>query len=74
MDQATDPNKPKHSPNFVRYSGLGLQMMLTIGVAAWIGTKADRYFSFKFPVFLLSLVFLAFGGCLYQLYRIINKN
>lgn len=74
MEQGSDPNKPKRSPDYLRYSGLGLQMVVTIGVAAWLGSWADRYFNLKFPAFLISLVLISFGGSLYQLYKALNNN
>ena len=49
-------------------------MTVTIGLAAWLGYKADQYFEFKFPVFLLVLVFGVFGGMMYKLYQSINKE
>jgi F0F1-type ATP synthase assembly protein I len=65
-------NKPINS--FLKYSGLGLQMLVTIGVGAWLGHKLDQYLQLKFPVFLLMFVFLLFGGVMYQLYRMLNKE
>lgn len=64
--------KPNNS--FAKYSGLGLQMLVTIGVGAWLGYKLDQYLELKFPVFLLMFVFLLFGGVMYQLYRMLNKE
>lgn len=60
--------------SFAKYSGLGLQMLVTIGVGAWLGYKLDQYLELKFPVFLLTFVFLLFGGVMYQLYRMLNKE
>jgi F0F1-type ATP synthase assembly protein I len=65
-------DKPTNS--FLKYSGLGLQMLVTIGVGAWLGHKLDQYLQLKFPVFLLTFVFLLFGGVMYQLYRMLNKE
>jgi hypothetical protein len=64
--------KPVNS--FLKYSGLGLQMLVTIGVGAWLGHKLDQYLQLKFPVFLLTFVFLLFGGVMYQLYIMLNKE
>jgi FtsH-binding integral membrane protein len=60
--------------NFLKYSSLGLQLLVTIGVAAWIGIKIDSYLQLKFPAFLLMLVFVSFGGMIYKLYRSINNE
>jgi len=59
--------------NFLKYSSLGLQLLFTIGLCAWIGLKIDQYFKLKFPAFLLSLTLLSFGGVMYKLYRSLNE-
>lgn len=74
MGQATDPNKPKRSPDFLRYTGLGLQMVVTIGAAAWAGSWMDQRLNLKFPAFLMSFVLISFVGSLYQLYKALNKS
>ena len=67
--------KPKHSNTnaFLRFSGLGIQLLIGIGLAAWLGHELDQRLQLTFPLFLLLFVFLAFGGMLFQLYRSINK-
>ena len=75
--------KPGHSPlnkkqrpynNYLRYSGLAFQLLITIGVCGWLGYKADQYFGNKYPLLMLLLGFLGFGGSLYQIYRSINRQ
>jgi F0F1-type ATP synthase assembly protein I len=74
MEQGpSDRKKPKPSNDFLKYSGLGLQLLGTIGIAAWLGHKLDLYFDLTFPAFLLSFVMISFGGSIYQLYRTISK-
>ncbi|HCZ37213.1 MAG TPA: hypothetical protein DHV26_14925 [Cytophagales bacterium] len=69
-------DKPENKPinSFAKFSGLGLQMLVTIGVGAWLGYKLDQYLALRFPVFLLTFVFVLFGGVMYQLYRALNKD
>lgn len=67
-------DKKDTSNTFLKYSGLGLQLLISIGLAAWIGLKLDLYFELKFPAFLLLLVFVAFAGSMYLLYRSLNKE
>jgi hypothetical protein len=72
---STDPKKPKLSNNsYLKYAGLGLQMLGVIGFSAWLGTKLDHYLRLTFPAFLLSFVFLAFTSVMVQLYRSVNKE
>jgi F0F1-type ATP synthase assembly protein I len=67
-------NQKKPVNNFIKYSGLGLQMVISIGLGAWLGLKLDQYLELKFPAFLLIFVFVIFGGLMYQLYRSLNKD
>jgi ATP synthase protein I len=64
---------PDPQNNFLKYSGLGLQLLLVIGTCAWVGLKIDQYLGFKFPVFLMSLMLLSFIGMMYKLYRSLNE-
>ncbi|MBL7872819.1 MAG: AtpZ/AtpI family protein [Cyclobacteriaceae bacterium] len=64
--------KPPNS--FLKYSGLGLQMLVTLGAGAWLGLKLDQYLELKYPVFLITFIFVLFGGLMVQLYRTLNKE
>lgn len=76
MDQGhSDPKKQqKPSNGYLKYSQLGLQLLATIGLGAWGGYALDKYLGLKFPAFLLTFVFIAFGGSMYMLYRSLNNN
>ncbi len=50
-----------------------MQLLLVIGASCWAGLKIDQYFNFQFPVFLLLLMLLSFGGMLYKIYRSLNE-
>ncbi len=60
--------------NYLRYSGLALQMLLTIGVLGWLGYEADQYVGNKYPLLMLLLGFVGFAGSLYQVYRSIKRQ
>lgn len=71
--EASAPKKPKPSNVFLKYSSLGIQLVLGIGLAGWLGYQLDHYLHLKFPLFLLGLVLVTFAGMMYQLYRSIDK-
>ncbi len=71
---STRSKKSSPSSNYLRYSGLAVQLLITIGVCGWLGYKADQYFGNKYPLLMLLLGFLGFGGSLYQVYRSINRK
>ena len=75
LQELMEEKKTKRQVNaYLKYSGLGLQLLITIGVAGWLGYLLDQYLSLTFPVFMLLLGFLAFAGTIYQLYKTINKE
>jgi len=53
---------------------LGIQLLLTNGLAAWGGYALDKKLGLKFPAFLLTFVFFSFGAAMYMLYRQLNNN
>jgi len=67
-------NKKSNQTNaYLRYSGLGIQLLVAIGVSGWLGYWLDQYLQIKFPAFMLLFGFLAFGGMMVQIYRSINR-
>lgn len=72
-----DPShKPKPRPysNYLKYSSLGIQLLAAIAFFGWLGYLLDRQLQIRFPAFMLTFGFLAFGGMMYQIYRSINRE
>ena len=63
--------KPYNS--YLKYANLGLQLILTIGLAGLLGYWIDKKLELNFPIFLLLLIFVSFFGSMYKLYREISK-
>jgi len=77
MGKDQDPsgqNKPKPYNTYLKYSGLAIQLVITIGVAGWLGHLLDNYLSLRFPLFIVLFTIAAFAGTLYQVYRSINQQ
>ena len=72
---STKYNKlPKQFNNYLKYSGLAIQMVVTIGVMAYIGLKIDQWLGIKFPAFLLLFTFLALGLLIYRLIKSVEED
>ncbi len=76
--QPTDPKTKSQSPSnkILQYSGLGFQMLATIGLATWLGIKLDGWLEMKrFPAFTILFVLMAVIGSLISLIRgLIKEN
>ena len=60
---------PKRKPlnQFIRLSGVGLQMGITIYLAAYVGKKIDTHFGFEKNYTTIILILLGFIGSLVSL-------
>ncbi len=76
MDSNQDPSHKKQNQYnpYLKYSGLGLQLLITLGVAGWLGYLLDGYLALKFPVFMLAFGFAGFWGSMYRIYKTISKD
>ena len=75
MSNLQQPKKPLNK--FVRLTGVGLQMGITIYVAAYVGKKLDASYGFEKKYFTLTLVILGFLASLCSLLvqlKIINEE
>lgn len=73
MTTRPDPDARRNSSNFVKFSGVGLQMLAIIGVFTWLGIWADgRFGSSPWGTVMLMLlgVFLA----MYQVIRAVSEK
>ncbi|MCC2546038.1 AtpZ/AtpI family protein [Hymenobacter sp. BT175] len=78
-DAAPRPDKPTDSGadrlrNFAKYSGLGFQMLATIGLCAWGGLKLDAHFQNKNPWYTIGLMVLGLVAATYQVIRTLTRN
>ena len=58
--------KKKQLNNFAKYSGIGIQMLVIIGVGVFGGYYLDIWLGNRFPVFLIILSLLAVGIAIYH--------
>ncbi len=56
-------DKRKELNPFLKYSGIGMQLLFTILAGLWLGTKIDEYFRNKQPwaAIICSLTFMVVG-------------
>lgn len=69
----SDKKEPKQFNSYLKYSGLAVQLVGTIGLAGWLGYLLDNFLEWGFPLFIIVFTLIAFSGVMFQLYRSMNK-
>lgn len=70
MKGSNQEKKDKGLGNLVKYSGLGFQMLATIGIFAFAGYKIDEYLKHQT---LLVTAILSLIGVMISLYQVIKE-
>lgn len=66
---------PLKQPNqIIKYSNLGIQMAVIIGVSAWGGNKLDLHYKNETPVFTIVLSLLGIAVALYIVLKDVIKS
>jgi len=53
----------------MRYAGLSTQVAVSVGVAVWLGVKADKWLKLSFPIFSLVVPLLVIVFVLVELIK-----
>ena len=62
----------KDPKNWLAYSGLGIQMAITIMICLWIGTKIEDYSFIGPPYGQLSGIFFGIFTSIYNLIKVVK--
>lgn len=76
---APTPEKPTETDSdrlraVAKYSGLGFQMLATIGLCAFAGLKLDQHLHTRNPWFTISLMLLGVIAAIYQVIRSLTRE
>ncbi|HVZ96210.1 MAG TPA: hypothetical protein VG847_05000 [Chitinophagaceae bacterium] len=69
MDNNNDGNK-----QLMRYAGLAMQFLAGIGIAVFIGLKADGWIKLSFPLLVWLLPLLVIFGMMYSVFKDTSKK
>jgi len=53
----------------MRYAGLATQMLVSLGIAVFLGLKADKWLSLSFPLLSWLLPLLVLGAIIFQIIK-----
>jgi hypothetical protein len=74
------PNKEKRKGSadnkqlLLQYAGMATQFLTAIGLAVWIGLKADYWFSLSIPVLVWLLPLIVIAGMIIKAVRDTSKK
>lgn len=73
---APDPKKKRKTSgsSYLKYSGLGFQMVAIILLALWLGNMVDTKYSFDPPYFTILFILVAFGSFMAKLVVDLSKD
>lgn len=69
MNQPT----PKRENQYAKYSGMGFQMLITIGLGTYLGVKLDEWQQNHTPVWTLVLSLVSIAAAMYNFIRQLPK-
>jgi hypothetical protein len=58
----------------MRYAGLGMQLLVSLGLAVFAGYKGDKWLSIRFPVFVWVLPLIVLFLMIYKLIKDTSKK
>lgn len=62
-------DKEPRKSDYLRFSSLGFQMAITIGLGAWAGTYLDNKFQTEKPYYSIVIILVAIAIALYQVIK-----
>ncbi len=65
--------KKERLNNYSRFSGVGFQMLATIGVGVWGGVKLDNIYPNNYQVFTVICALISIGVALYLVIKQVTK-
>jgi hypothetical protein len=69
----TDQDK-KGPNNYLKYSQLGIQLFVTIGLCGWLGYKMDEWWNNGNALYVIIMIFVGSAGAFYQMYKSLPKE
>ncbi|MGZ3846984.1 MAG: hypothetical protein ACXVBJ_01225 [Flavisolibacter sp.] len=69
MKQKQQQQKSTPTNDLMRYAGLGTQILVSLGIAVFIGYKVDRWLKIPLPLLVWLLPLVVLIGIIYKLVK-----
>jgi hypothetical protein len=73
MESKRQPNKNNYS-ELLRYASLGTQIFVGLGLAVFLGLKADKWLKISAPLLVLLLPVIVLAGIIYKIVKETSKQ
>ncbi len=70
----TDPGKQTNNSVLYRYIGLTTQIMVSLGIAVFVGIKIDKWIDIKFPLLVWVLPLLVISLIIWKIIKETSKK
>lgn len=60
--------------NYARFTGIGFQMLATIGLGVFVGIMLDEYYPNQYQLFTIICSLASIGIAIYSVVRQVNKT
>ncbi len=64
-----DKDQPKGASQLVKYSGMGVELVVVLCLAAWLGRWLDAQYQVESGLFTIFLMLFALVGSMYRLIK-----
>lgn len=73
MESKQQPNKARNT-DLLRYASLGTQIFVALGLAVFIGLKADKWLKISAPLLVIVLPVVVLAGIIYKIVKETSKQ
>jgi uncharacterized membrane protein YhiD involved in acid resistance len=63
------PPSSNNNKDLMRYAGLATQMLVSLGIAVFLGLKADKWLKLSFPILSWLLPLLVLAAIIFQVIK-----
>ena len=73
MESRQQPNKRNYS-DLLRYASIGTQIFVGLGLAVFIGLKADKWLKISAPLLVIILPVMVLAAFIYRIFKETSKQ
>jgi len=72
--ESKQPSNKKNYSDLLRYASLGTQIFVSLGIAVFLGLKADKWLKISAPLLVIVLPVVVLVGIIYKIAKETSKQ